>query len=101
MTPEQIANLVMDEDEAFMVVHVLEERFGWAGTFFTRRDAETQWDGLSEQPFTDQMWDELRNSREWRRTVPSAMTEDGWESVAHAVSCLHTQLESEMEQESL
>jgi len=107
VTPEQIAGLIKDEDEAFKVVHALEARFGWAGTFFTRQDAESQWENdleateMEGAEFTDAMWEILRHSKAWNRYVASTMTDAGWEGVSSALSDMQDYLNAEMKQETI
>ena len=78
------------EDEAFRVYYALSQRFGWAGSFFTRGDAEGEWQSqqaLAESPipFTDELWNDVTNTYWWSKGLPDRMTEDGWNLVAEAV----------------
>lgn len=85
----------LTEDEAFQVFHDLREKFGWAGTFFTRGDAEVEWQNLqhddstgetSNAPMPDEVWEAVQNTWGWRKGIIDRLTEDGWQHVAHAVS---------------
>jgi hypothetical protein len=75
------------EDEAIRLYYVLESRFGWKGTFFTRGDAESAWTEYYNQTseFTDEMWTQVQDSYYWRRALGDNLTEHGWELVNSAV----------------
>lgn len=81
------------EDVAMDIHHALANEFGWAGTFFTRADAETSWQCLTplspgeeaaEMP--DEVWDAVCSTWEWRKGLTDVLTERGWSLVEEAVT---------------
>lgn len=84
----------LDEDEALSVYWELETQFGWAGSVFTRADAEQEWrdnqtdvetEDDSEPWLPDEVWEAAQNTRAWSRDLPERMTERGWDMVNQAV----------------
>jgi hypothetical protein len=84
----------ISEDEAMTAYHTLAHRFGWAGTFFTRDDAQTEWrnqqfdieTGLeADADLPDDVWDAVTSSWHWRKGLTDTLTERGWEIVSEAV----------------
>jgi len=83
----------LTEDEALTVFWELQRQFGWAGTVFTRADAEQEWnnqqyDALGETPdapLPDEVWDLVVGSWYWRKGLPEGMCERGWPYVTQAV----------------
>lgn len=75
------------EDEAIKLYFDLASQFGWRGTFFTRADAENSWQEYHEQsePFTDEVWEAVRQSWYWRKGMGEILTEHGWDLVHEAV----------------
>ena len=86
----------LDESEALSVFWTLEGQFGWAGTTFTRGDAETEWqaqtrsdengDEINDQPMPDEVWERVQQTWGWRKGIPEVLTERGWELVYLAVA---------------
>lgn len=85
----------LTEDEALDVYHVLRRRFGWAGTFFTRADAEQEWqnqqydDTTGQTPTTalsDEVWTAIQSTWAWRKGLTDSLTEHGWTLVSDAVT---------------
>lgn len=76
------------EDDAIRLYYELSRKFGWQGTFFTRGDAKDSWENYHEQtkPFTDEVWETVRQSYYWRRALPDNLTADGLSIVNDAVS---------------
>lgn len=88
---ECIDNLT--EDDAMTVVTRIFSTFGFAGTYFTRGDAETAWqnwceangeDSTGEMP--DEVWNEITLSSVWRKWLPDTLVERGWDLVHDAVT---------------
>lgn len=86
----------LTEQDAMRIYHSMARQFGWAGTFFTREDAEVEWqqqtrtdengDEPNEAPLPDEVWETITNTWEWRRGLNDILTERGWELVGLAVS---------------
>lgn len=69
----------MDEDTARSVFYAMQIKFGWAGTFFGRGDAEvTDPDGFDDHDLeiTDAEWAVLSTSKDWGRYMVEAMCAD-------------------------
>lgn len=87
---------VIREETAITLYHELAARFGWVGTFFTRDDAETEWqaqtrfdengDEMNTAPMPDEVWENIQNEWYWRRGLSDTLTERGWELVYEAVN---------------
>jgi hypothetical protein len=91
-----IDNLIesMTEDEALKLYSTLAGRFGWKGTFFTREDAESEWQnqayddetGLtSDRRLPDDVWERIQDTYHWRRGLSEMLTQHGWDIVHNAV----------------
>lgn len=78
------------ESQALDLFLRLSDRFGWAGTVFTRADADQSWSEYHEQPgeLSDDQWEQVCNTWEWRKGVTEMMTERGWDMVHDAVGDL-------------
>lgn len=81
----------LSEDGAFILFYAMCQQYGWAGTIFTRGDAEQAWnterdpDGNGpEQDMPDDVWDAILCSWAWRRGLPERLAEIGWDLVAEA-----------------
>ena len=76
------------ESEAIMLHHRFARHFGWSGSFFTRKDAEQEWQAQTEtaDPMPDDMWDAITHQYEWATAMPDLMTECGYEQVWQAVT---------------
>ena len=83
----------LTEDEALTVFLDLHDQFGWAGTVFTRVDAEQEWQNQQydasgrapDAPMPDEVWDLVVGSWEWRKGIPEMLCERGWALVFDAV----------------
>jgi len=84
----------MTEEQALSLFWAMKNRFGWAGTVFTRSDAEQEWQNeqfdpatelTSDNPMPDDVWEAVQDSWYWHRGLPELMTERGWELVSQAV----------------
>jgi hypothetical protein len=74
------------EHEAVGVYHELANRFGWAGTFFTRDDAEERWlQESGEDTFSDDNWNDLTSTWYWRKGIENRLCEEGWDVVDLAI----------------
>ena len=72
----------LTEDEAFRVFSEMRNKFGWAGTIFTRGDVEgmlEEYDPIRE--FTDEQWEDFSSSKNWHRYFYEYLTEKGWEVI--------------------
>lgn len=84
----------MPEADAIDLYHALADHFGWAGTFFTRDDAEQEWqiqtrsdengDEPNTDPMPDEVWERIQQTWEWRK-MNGPMCEYGWDWVTQAV----------------
>lgn len=54
------------EAEALEIFWDFRRRFGWSGVLWTREDAESVWDTYFDDEFTDEVWELVRKSPEWR-----------------------------------
>ena len=72
------------ESEADHIFHILRSKFGWSGTVFSREDVESYLD----RELTDEEWETVQNSYEWRKGVQDRMCERGWESIDYMCSSL-------------
>lgn len=87
----------LTEAEAIYLILQLQERHGFAGTFFTRQDAEQEWqhlmldtrqeieDEINVGPMPDVVWDNIQQSWEWGKGLTERLTEIGWDMVVAAV----------------
>lgn len=83
----------LSEDGAFILFYAMCQKYGWAGTIFTRADAEQAWnterfdgpyDESAVEPMPEDVWDAFLCSWAWRKGLPERLTELGWEIVADA-----------------
>lgn len=81
----------LTEDEALDLARQLDQMFGWAGTFYTRSDAEA----AADTTFTDEQWDRLRSSRMWQRSIADVMSEYAIEVVYDAIASALPELDGE------
>ena len=85
------AFLLGKEDDALSVLHALQRRFGWAGTMFTRADAESQIEDVDdagevvERKFTDEEWTRVRATAAWDSVLGEILTERGWDIIRMAI----------------
>lgn len=75
------------EDEAISLYHKFSEKFGWAGTFFTREDAEVSWNERYNQEgaMPKEAWEATADSYYWRKGLGDLLCEWGWDLVHQAV----------------
>ena len=90
---ERLINLdALDEEDAFRVFWAMRDKFGWAGTIFTRYDVEGMLENneynvtedgevVFDRSFTDEQWDDFASNKDWYRYVPEWMAEKGWEII--------------------
>lgn len=85
----------LTENEALYLIVAIENQFGWAGTTFTREDAEREWQnqqydpetGLTpDTPMPDEAWELVQQQWEWRKGLGEILSERGWELVTAAVA---------------
>jgi hypothetical protein len=70
----------LTEEDALAVVTELQHRFGWTGTFFTRKDARA----FYGRELTDEQWDDLSCSADWA-AVEDLLNERGYDMCCDAV----------------
>ena len=85
----------LTESEALDVIIAIEQQFGFAGTTFTREDAEREWLTQQADPETgvwpemtmpDEAWVRVQESWYWRKGLGEILSERGWELVEKAVA---------------
>lgn len=78
---------IMDETQAFRVLHAMKREFGWAGTVFCEDDVR---ESIAErrqaddkEPYTDEQMDEavaaVMDSGGWNKWLEEWMCQEGWE----------------------
>ncbi len=77
---------ITTESEAFTALHTLRARFQWAGTMFNREDVDAVLQGEHEMDVTDDIWNAVLNTWEWRKGLTEIITERGFEIISDAVS---------------
>lgn len=91
---DAINNGELTEDEALSVFYRMSVHYGWAGTVFTRGDAESDWQNQQydfetgetpDTPLPDSVWNRILTSWEWRKGIAEILTERGWDLVSQAV----------------
>lgn len=87
----------LDEENAFRVFSAMCNKFGWAGTVFTRDDVEEMLrnneynvteDGkpIIHRSFTDEQWNDFRSNKDWYRYVPEWSHEEGMNVVSNVLN---------------
>ena len=79
--------IIMDETQAFRVLHAMMQEFGWAGTMFSEDDVRESIQQRrfadDKEPYTDEQMDEavaaVMNSGGWNKWMEQWMYEQGWE----------------------
>ena len=78
------------EAECVDIYHQLALKWRWAGTFFTRADAEFDWrqsaDHVHVDPMPDDVWVRVRATWQWRSGITEILCERGMELVGEAVA---------------
>ena len=77
---------ITTESEAMTALHTLRARFQWAGTMFNREDVDCLLQGEHEMDITDDIWDAVAWTWEWRKGLTEIITERGFEIISDAVS---------------
>lgn len=85
----------LSESQAIDTINAIMDRFGFAGTFFTRADAEVEWqaqtrtdengDEMNTNPMPEEVWDSIQNEWFWNDGLKDSLTESGWEIIYSAV----------------
>lgn len=85
----------LSETQAIDTINAIMARFGFAGTFFTRADAEMEWqaqtrtdengDEMNTNPMPEEVWDSIQNEWFWNDGLKDSLTESGWEIIYSAV----------------
>jgi hypothetical protein len=82
---ETVAAAEVTEDEANQIWQLLRDKFGWAGTFFSREDADAIFEEDHDRSLTDAEWEKVTDSYYWRKGLVETITERGWDLVRAAV----------------
>ena len=69
--------VISAESAAMHNVWNIEREFGWAGTFMTRGDVESE----LGRDLTDDEWSEVQGSWEWRKGIQEQMAQAGFELI--------------------
>ena len=69
--------VISAESAAMRNVWDIEQAFGWAGTFMTRGDVESQ----LGRDLTDDEWEQVQGSWEWRKGIQEQMVQTGFELI--------------------
>ena len=85
----QIVDAIDSTELAMTVFHLMQSRFEWTGTCFTKEDVFDAWDGRRTegdgQPesseIADALWEKVVNSYDWRKGVVETMCGYGWEVI--------------------
>ena len=75
----------------------MRDKFGWAGTVFTRDDVDGMLDSneynvrkdgepIINRSFTDEQWTDFTNNKDWYRYVPEWLSEQGWEIIDNVLN---------------
>jgi hypothetical protein len=87
----------LDEGDALNVFWAMRDKFGWAGTVFTRDDVDEMLDNneynvrkdgepIINRSFTDEQWTDFTNNKDWYRYVPEWLSEQGWEIIDNVLN---------------
>lgn len=79
--------IIMDETQAFHLLHAMRREFGWAGTMFSEDDVRetiiNRRNGDDKEPYTPEELDEavatVMNSRGWVKFMEEWMCQEGFE----------------------
>lgn len=96
---EQALNVIeplisdLSQDDGFIVLRLLCQKFHWSGAMFTPDDVSEQIISRREaddfDPFTgeqvEEMTNDIINSRDWSKWLPDWMTSEGWEIINQAI----------------
>lgn len=76
----------LQESEALTVFYDLQRKFGWAGTIFTRGDAEGEWGNLfpDTPDMPDDVWEAIQSTWAWKQGLSEA-NDDALDLVRDAV----------------
>ena len=72
----------LSEDDAVRLSNLIDRKFGWTGTTFTRQDAEQEYRNIvedDEAEIPEDYWDFVQDSYGWSRGLPEQLTERGWD----------------------
>jgi hypothetical protein len=95
---ERLINIdALDEGDALRVFWAMRDKFGWAGTVFTRDDVDEMLDNneynvrkdgepIINRSFTDEQWTDFTNNKDWYRYVPEWLSEQGWEIIDNVLN---------------
>ena len=86
--------LIMDETQAFRILHAMKREFGWAGTVFSeddvRENIQQRREAGNKEPYTPEQMDEavasVMNSGGWNKWMEEWMCQEGWEVLGTIIS---------------
>jgi len=85
--------IIMDETQAFRVLHAMREEFGWVGIMFTESDVREsiadRRDADDKEPYTDEQMDEavatIMDGYTWNKFMEDWMQQEGFEVLNQAI----------------
>jgi hypothetical protein len=77
----------LTENEGWIILGDLRARFGWSGCEFSKADVQSTLDSMRTIPadLTDQEWEAIQATWEWRKGIPDQLTLRGWPLIEEAV----------------
>jgi hypothetical protein len=84
---------IMDESQAFRVLHAMRDEFGWVGTMFTESDVREsiadRRDADDKEPYTEDEMNEavatIMDSWTWNKFMEDWMCKEGFEVLNQAI----------------
>ena len=85
--------IIMDETQAFGVLHAMKREFGWAGTVFCEDDVREsiadRRDADDKEPYTDKQMDEavatIMDGYTWNKFMEDWLCKEGFEVINNAI----------------
>lgn len=85
--------IIMDEAQAFSILHAMKQEFGWAGTVFSEADVREsiadRREADDKEPYTDEQMDEavatVMNSHGWCKFMEEWMCQEGWDVLGNII----------------
>ncbi len=79
--------IIMDETQAFRILHAMKREFGWVGTVFTEGDIREsiadRREADDKEPYTAEHMDKavaaVTDSGAWQKHMEAWMCQEGWE----------------------
>jgi len=103
-TRHNILAMLESESDAIEIWQALCDRFGWAGTFFTRSDVESAWNGYENinDPhidLPDEVWEKVQDDWVWTKGLTDRLCEIGFDMINELMSEIYMEADY-MEAES-